>query len=919
MKYTKDRITIEFLESRIAPALFFVSGVDLKIRDATGADLPGDTSAATAAGAAKALLLHKGDSLVYDANGDHKVSPGEPVMFIDSAGQSMVFFTDLNSDSKFEPTDFSGLAVGDGFKGTINGVLHGSVATLLRTDGGFDATTIQASSIAGITLNGSIDGSVVAGKNITGIVAKLPPGGNPVALDITRSIFAGNSFNGGSLSLNGDNKSLMPSYTPGDGEAGGNVSKITLPGGVVGIFAGNAGNSATGDGAKGGDILSINLGGSAEATLSAGAGGNATSGVGGPGGNIIGATIKIHFGLIGIAGGQGGSSTNGSGGAGGKISGVTLTVLDDGTEGSITGGQGGDAGGTGTAGAGGAIEKSTFSLSRLVGSFYITGGAGGAGSAATSAKGGAGGVLNLLNINSHGSEPVGSSFVKGDLKIAGGLGGNPGAGGALGVGGNGGGITNLKLNTDGVIGGEIDVNAGNGGTGGSATGNGGNAGNLSKIVAVVGGASGGVLINHYNQVFGGDGGTTGGDGGKGGNVSNIAVTNLGYLGYGSYVRSGKGGQSNGTTGNGGDAGSTSNVVITNKGGAHALGIYTQNGGAGMAAVGSGGSAGSVTNATINNFSPVGAGNIFVGGYYGGDAFLTGNGGRGGSVSHVKLNDSFGTTAGIYIYAGSGGNGQGVGGKGGDAGNLSNVFVNAPLARLNFDYNYFGNGDAGTGSNSAAGNGGLVTKLSGITGELRVFAYPGGDATNGTGGDGGDIDGVKFTVTRMANIIFAGDGGAATTGTPGKGGSVRNVSIAGDIGDFTKPFDTTIHYKDLGMGGLVAGRGGALNGVFDVSRNGSISNVSAHRIAAIVAGSEDAQSLVPGDAVLSITKIKATVIGADPNGDGMWNYIEGASNTPGFQFHNDGTDTDDSLIDGLVLVKTGGFASPPVTPLHLIEV
>ncbi len=915
MKLYADRI-VEILESRIAPAVFFVSGTDLTIHDHTGATVAGDTVAASNADVNKALLLHKGDSLVYDGNNDQKIGPGDYTMFIDSAGESMVFLYDVNGDGKFETADFTGVAAGDGFKGTINGTLHGSVATLLTKTGAYDPNTIQPAAIAGLILNGYIESDVVAGKGVSGITAKLPPGGNPLQQTIGGGIYAGDSFNGASVSFNKGQDTFTLSYTPADGEAGASISKVTLPGGTGSIIAGNAAGSSSGPGAKGGSLTAINLGGG-HANLVAGMGGNVTSGAGGDGGDIIGVKILARDPNISINAGQGGLSSNGTGGAGGKISALTLTELEDGVKNGVFGGIGGDGGGTGNGGTGGVIEKSSIEIAKMGDDFQILGGAGGSGGSGV-ARGGDGGALNSLTITTHGTVPSGKNFGNDSLEIFGGIGGTAGGGGVGSVGGNGGAITKLKTSSDGVAGGQIQINGGQGGGGGLGVGDGGKGGDLSNITGSFGTALDGVVFNHYpTGARGGDGGVTGGNGGNGGNISKLAAVNLGYV-NGFYAYSGHGGNSSGASGNAGNSGSTNAAVFTNRGGVRGIGIYSNTGGNSVATSGNGGNAGSLTNATINNLAFVGGQNIFLGAYYGGNA-THGNGGKGGDASHLKILDSFGATSGIYVYAGSGGRGGDTNGKGGNAGTLSASFVKAPLARCNIGYNFTPLPNAGTGAGSMGGNGGLVTGISGTVGELRVFAYPGGNATDGTGGDGGNIDGIKFTVTRMANIIFAGDGGNATTGTPGKGGNISNVVINGDIGDFSVPFDTTITYSDVGMGGLVAGRGGALNGVFDVSRNGSINNVSAHRIAAIVAGSIGPGTLVAGDAVASITKLKAAVIGADLNNNGAWDFTEGATHVSGFQFHDDASDHDDLLIDGLVLVKTGGFASPPVTPLNLITV
>src|SRR4030095_15046858 len=108
--------------------------------------------------------------------------------------------------------------------------------------------------------------------------------------------------------------------------------------------------------------------------------------------------------------------------------------------------------------------------------------------------------------------------------------------------------------------------------------------------------------------------------------------------------------------------------------------------------------------------------------------------------------------------------------------------------------------------------------------------------------------------------------------------------------------------DSGMGGLVVGMGGSVAGVFDVNRNGSIPNLSAGRIAAILAGQHvSAGNLTESNAVKNITGLSASFIGADVDLDRQLDFNEGVTVVAGFQLNDDAADTDDSAIDGVVIV------------------
>jgi hypothetical protein len=151
-------------------------------------------------------------------------------------------------------------------------------------------------------------------------------------------------------------------------------------------------------------------------------------------------------------------------------------------------------------------------------------------------------------------------------------------------------------------------------------------------------------------------------------------------------------------------------------------------------------------------------------------------------------------------------------------------------------------------------------------------------------------------------IEAGNGGAGVIG--GAGGSVNTVTVAGDIGDYSAAFGFT----PTGMGGLSSGIRG--DGVGN-AQNGLVSNITADRIAAVVAGG----GYQNADAVSSISLIHTSSIGADINGNGVFDFIK--SPTPPHVLFNaaDG----DIPIDGLVVVAAGGINGVTAPILELIQV
>src|SRR5262249_3742921 len=136
-------------------------------------------------------------------------------------------------------------------------------------------------------------------------------------------------------------------------------------------------------------------------------------------------------------------------------------------------------------------------------------------------------------------------------------------------------------------------------------------------------------------------------------------------------------------------------------------------------------------------------------------------------------------------------------------------------------------------------------------------------------------------------------------------------VAGDIGDFASAFTLIDPNADAGMGGLIAGQAGT-SGTAGAALNGSISQVTATRIAAIFAGRPATNNITAANAVQSLTGISAQVIGADADHDEVFDFTD--AGVAGFNL-GDG----DLAIDGFVLVQhASDLAALLVAPLEGIS-
>ncbi len=940
----------EALESRIAPAQFFLSGTAFDVVDKNGASV-NDTASAGLVGADLAVLVKAGDTLILDTNGNHVLDTGEVVFAKVTGGKALVFAKNMDMDTTVDPDEITSLAVSDGFKGAITGDLRGSVVTSLPTNGAFDPTKLLDASIAGLSVTGLMHGQILAGKNISNV--QVETDFHAFAGMSVEGLRCGTAANGQTVSYDAGatTKTLVFTFSK-EGEAGGSITNVTLGHGGTAILAGAGNDSKIGNAGHGGSITGLTFvtyeptAPSVDLDVRAGAGGRALGADGLPpnpvgNGGAGGSLGKIQFesdylgsGNLTFAGGDGGGGKKG--GAGGGVKTANMHLFGDSLVNlTVIGGRGAEGVASGSAkapgGAGGAITDVHVIASNLMGFITLQGGAGEDGVAGGGA--GNGGAMSKLSVQAL----VGAAGVA----ITGGDGGTSSG---KTPGGKGGSITATTIETGdltdraNVIGGRGGNGTTKGGTGGSVSGltlKIGDAPNGVNIHGRVGGfgASGGAGGSLSNitadvgevmelEVLAGDGGpsktvlTTGIRGGAGGAVKNVTLIDRGMAATKRVtLESGRGGEVFGGSGNGGAGGSITGVKLQKLGGGATDNSITARTGGDGSGKGSGGNGGNITNATYEG--SVVAANLHIGvAEPGGESGMSGlRGGKGGSMSKITVKaDGHAFTGVVLIDAGGGGAAKGTGGRGGDAGSVKTVALDllGSTVRINGNSSFpavMEAGLGGAGVKAVGGTGGDVSGVTGRVGILVVDALTGGDAP-GKGGRGGNVSNVNLTeVSSFVRQIRAGDGGYAPK--PGRGGNISGITVPGDIGQFTALFDTD-HYGVSGMGGLLAGEAGGSGGPIDSKLSGSVTRISAMRIAAILAGDANASSLTKANAASSISKITATKIGAEP------------VLTPGFDFVDaDGDMTfqlgdDDTALDGLVIVLAGK-ATLPVTPLKLIEV
>lgn len=784
---------IEPLETRIAPAVFFLSGTALTVEDAAGNDaenLPSETAARTTTGATKAVLLQAGDLLVFDEDNDNVRDSQERVLVEVTAGRAMVFLSNGFGPTAgaFDENEISGLAVSDGFRGKVRTDVNGSVVTNLDAAGAFTSAVVQNGSIAELKVSGRVLGSVAAGKNISDV--SIGDGLFTIAEEASaESIVTGTATAGTLAKFANGGASFVLTFAQPAAAPGGNISNVRLEHGAALVRAGNGANvlSGPGNGPAGGSItglVMVDAPGAIE--VFAGRGGFSQNGNGGTGGSIVDSSFVFEGDttvLSQLRAGAGGSAPVGTGGAGGTVTRTTVHQFGDGLGLNVRGGSGGDASGSGgIGGAGGAIHDSTV----------ITAGSSG---------------------------DVNGTFVGGGVSVAAGGGGfgtvRGGAGGALSA-------SRVQVLDSTATLGFLSVRSGQGGSSDEGSGSVGGAFKDSSVLvtAAIGRNVNGTNVGELDLVAGdgGDGFTAGGAGGAMSN-NTVQILNGVTLANGEKftITAGTGGsvEGNGTGGAGG-ASSDNRVRLGTVNLLTEISAGTGGTDATPADPGSGGKGGALTGLTLETIGTLAGLRVFAGD--GGAAGTTGRGGAGGALSGLTTDLRDGVSDSLFISAGNGGAGGTVQGQGGSGGafSASTIKVDDIAAAA-----FIRAGGAGVarGASSFAGGAmtGVVFENIGLIDTLNIRAGAGGDIVSGTGVTGGNgaLDGLTITNAGGANAIRVGGGDQAAHGGTGNGGNqgiVKNVTIRN-----LAALDTLdIVGNDGGFAGSGGGNGGSGGGVSKIT-------------------------------------------------------------------------------------------------------
>ena len=877
--------TVEPLESRIAPAQFFVGAsgaaettLDTEYDEApfvnTGTGIDPISLAVGGNANTHYLKLNAGDELFQFFQGG-----GYQKVITVTKGSLVAFFVDKTTEqggitNEVESGELKGIALGPNVSAEIATPVDGDIATVydpklgrLSFSPGGPAVANDLlgpkQGIAKLTIGGSVNGGIFAG----GIITNLTVQGN------VEQIANGLAANGVPIdffNIAGAAGEHTLAVTAAPGEAGsaitavrvGSLGDLILPG--TGLIAAGTG----GAGAKGGALSQIQVLQDTDGfTLRAGNGGAGIVGKlnGGAGGEVntlfvSGFTDTTPGEAIHIFSGDGGAGAPaalgkapGNGGAAGKLTNVFVgydsvnkvpvasgPLLQDYVE--IASGTGGNGK---TGGLGGALTnvKVRVDVSDKVGVFdeiSVRSGDGGRGIDLFGGAAGAGGAISKLDVrNQHLSTFDPDIFVKsGD----GGVNDAP----SVAKGGTGGSLTDLTL-----LGFNAVVQAGDGSDGKV----GGLGGSLSLVRIV----QDDTIITHtlvFEAGMGGDGGN--GNGGNGGQLKDVKVLNS-DLSLFTVNANGGGDGGVATKGKGGLGGSVTDLNVTDddtgfaiagnfilrggqggdgtKGGGKGgdltkanffsldLGVDARAGDGGMAVTEGNGGAGGLLNGV--NFTADGLLNgVPVNGLafagVGGDGAGKGSGGAGGDLKFVNIN----VDGNIEMVAGDGGEGTliGAAGKGG-AIVTSGAFAEAGSGLLQAGNAGMVGGKAANGGSILGGTANNLTALRSET-ALTILA---GDGSNG--GYGGDIKGISFGSTAKflsptpsdEVLIQAGDGSAVGK-TAGKGGSISQVNgnPSSGAGKFTKILAGDV----LGVASKSANGGSVSNvDIFGVGDDGELDNTT----------------------------------------------------------------------------------------------
>jgi hypothetical protein len=205
-----------------------------------------------------AVDLHAGDTLIFSPTSSFTKPAGDKVLMKVTAGGAIAFFTDpsLTNGNKLEVQDFSGLAVTDGFDGSILSDVYGPIGTTATLSGSnLSFNFFSTGSIAGLTMVGHIHGDLYATGSISNVTILNPPGSNPADLSVNGSIEASPASVTESYDSGFSTTEIIYAVTPGAN--GGNITNVKLANGATAIDAGD-GNPGT-TGGNGGNIANVTI------------------------------------------------------------------------------------------------------------------------------------------------------------------------------------------------------------------------------------------------------------------------------------------------------------------------------------------------------------------------------------------------------------------------------------------------------------------------------------------------------------------------------------------------------------------------------------------------------------------------------------------------------------------------------------
>ncbi|MEQ1861388.1 MAG: hypothetical protein ABMA13_15810, partial [Chthoniobacteraceae bacterium] len=820
--------TIEILEARIAPAIFFVSGAvgDLKIYNSALGDmsLVGDGPTALPVALADATVrLGAGDSLRHDADGNPATAGDQTVLMTVSAGLARVFFKDINGDTDFDLDEMSGVAFGHGLNARIFTDVSGDIIPALSSTGAWSSpgnvVQFHNATITNLTIDGGAGYYIAAGSIQQLTVGQKIHGVSPGTGFSVDVIVTGTAMTGEVFTLDGNAAHAITFALPvvAAGTSGGGMANVTLAGGAGAIEAGDGAAKPGGAGGAGGSITNLVVASmpvlQQDTRIAAGHGGSGATG--GAGGSItvrsavLATSVGSSSGEIALVAGDGGAGTT-TGGAGGSISAVTgvagphVSIAGNWGRVHILAGAGGASAGSGAGGVGGNVlnlkvtdtdpaQQTTPVVGFDAPVLDFVAGAGGANTG--SGNGGAGGKVsgNSAILPSSGGAIATLDWVGGAGGDATGTSGNGGAGGA--VLGNTASIQSA-FQTTGVGVGIF------GGRGGDGRLRGGAGGSIGSNVVTTSDLSGGVFDARAGD--GGDilplGSVTAIASGNGGDISPSNQFTIGDAQTVTVVAGGAG-LTDASKAAGGRGGVVNGLKLVTGDIAGLLDVTAFSGAFGGTAAGSygaGGAGGSVTTTTITvNGSVLGDVVLHVGD--GGAGNGTGAGGAGGAMTNVTLtvsNDVGDGTAntGLRIegFAGGiGGSGGSIGGNGGAGGAVTGLSVNVGSVLSSLTLRSGNGGDGGTGTAGLVGGlsavGGAITNATINFGTMPGSAtidsgYGGsmGRTNGGTASMGGTINKLTFIATGAiagdANVSAGLGGVGSEKSSGGKGGSIANTTL-----------------------------------------------------------------------------------------------------------------------------------------------